>query len=192
MFSPFLVHPFPRIPLTLHISLCSPTHPLLLPGPGSPLYWGIEPSQDQVPLFPLMINQLGLPLLHIQLEPWLSPCVFFGWWFSHREIWRYWLVQISLFPRAIMACLNSLPTLDLNLLCGICLKKKYPFDLDFPVLFSIGFYSRILWFFFFWIFSISVVMSSFSFLILLIWILTLGPLVSLVRVLSILLILPKN
>jgi hypothetical protein len=26
---------------------CSPTHPLLLPGPGIPLYWGTEPSQDQ-------------------------------------------------------------------------------------------------------------------------------------------------
>jgi hypothetical protein len=32
----------------------SPTHPLLFPGPGIPLYWGIEPSQDQGPLLPLM------------------------------------------------------------------------------------------------------------------------------------------
>jgi hypothetical protein len=28
-------------------SYCSSTHPLQLPGPGIPLYWGIEPSQDQ-------------------------------------------------------------------------------------------------------------------------------------------------
>ena len=28
----------------------SPTHPLLLPGPDITLHWGIEPSQDQVPL----------------------------------------------------------------------------------------------------------------------------------------------
>jgi hypothetical protein len=35
---------------------CSPTHPLLLPDPGSPLYWGIEPSQDKGPLLPLMTN----------------------------------------------------------------------------------------------------------------------------------------
>ena len=38
-------------------SSCSPTHPLLLSGPGSPLHWGIEPSQDQQPLLPLMTDQ---------------------------------------------------------------------------------------------------------------------------------------
>jgi hypothetical protein len=35
---------------------CSPTHPLLLPGPGTPLYWDIWSSQDQGPLFPLMAD----------------------------------------------------------------------------------------------------------------------------------------
>ena len=66
--------------------------------------------------------------------------------------------------------------------------------LDFPVLLSIGFYSRIWWFLFFFFFlicSISVVMSPFSFLIL-IWILHFDPLVSLARILSILLILSKK
>ena len=43
--------PLPSIP-----SPCSPTYPLLLPGPGIPLDWGIEPSQDQGPLLPLMTN----------------------------------------------------------------------------------------------------------------------------------------
>jgi hypothetical protein len=33
---------------------CFQTHPLLLPGPGGPLYWGIESPQDQGPLLPLM------------------------------------------------------------------------------------------------------------------------------------------
>jgi hypothetical protein len=33
------------------------------------------------------------PLLHMQLEPWVPPCVFFDWWFSPREIWGYWLVH---------------------------------------------------------------------------------------------------
>jgi hypothetical protein len=28
----------------------------------------------------------------MQLEPWVPPCLFFGWWFSPREIWVYWLV----------------------------------------------------------------------------------------------------
>ena len=44
-------------PLSHAPSPCSPTHPLLLPGPGIPLHWGIEPSQDQGPLFPLMSNK---------------------------------------------------------------------------------------------------------------------------------------
>jgi hypothetical protein len=32
------------------------THPLPLPGPGIPLYWGKEPSQDQGHLLPLMTD----------------------------------------------------------------------------------------------------------------------------------------
>jgi hypothetical protein len=63
--------PFPSFPsenpLSLSPSLCSPTHPLLLPGPGTSLHWGIEPSQDQGPLLPLMID-LGHPLPYMQLE----------------------------------------------------------------------------------------------------------------------------
>jgi hypothetical protein len=27
----------------------------------------------------------------MQLEPWVPPCVFFDWWFSPTELWRYWL-----------------------------------------------------------------------------------------------------
>jgi hypothetical protein len=30
----------------------------------------------------------------MQLEPWVPPCVFFGWWFSPRELWGCWLVHI--------------------------------------------------------------------------------------------------
>jgi hypothetical protein len=37
-------------------SSCSPTHSLPLLGPGIPLRWGIEPSQDQGPLLPLMTD----------------------------------------------------------------------------------------------------------------------------------------
>jgi hypothetical protein len=37
-------------------SPCLPTHSLLFPGPGIPLYWGIELSQDQGPLLPLMTD----------------------------------------------------------------------------------------------------------------------------------------
>jgi hypothetical protein len=52
---PFLSFPS-EDPLFPSPSPCSPTHPLQLPGPGIPLYWGIEPSHDQGPLLPLMIN----------------------------------------------------------------------------------------------------------------------------------------
>jgi hypothetical protein len=37
-------------------------------------------------------GQLGHPLLHMQLEPWVPPCVFFGWWFSP---WELWVVLVS-------------------------------------------------------------------------------------------------
>jgi hypothetical protein len=43
-------------PLFPSTSPCSPIHPLLLPVPGIPLYWSIEPSQDQGPLLPLMTD----------------------------------------------------------------------------------------------------------------------------------------
>jgi hypothetical protein len=45
----------PKAPYT-HPPSCSPTHPLLLPGLGIPLYWGILSSQDQGPLVPLMAD----------------------------------------------------------------------------------------------------------------------------------------
>jgi hypothetical protein len=44
-------------PLSPPDSYCSVTHPLPLPGPGIPLHWSIEPSQDQGPLLPLMTNK---------------------------------------------------------------------------------------------------------------------------------------
>ena len=58
------VIPFPGLltekPL-FHSSIpCSPTHPLPLPCPVIPLHWGIEPSQDQGPLLPLMSNKVIL------------------------------------------------------------------------------------------------------------------------------------
>ena len=62
-----------------------------------------------------------------------------------------------------------------------------PFVPEFPIFLSITFYSRI-WCFF----LISTVMSPFSFPILLIWILSLCPLVSLAKGLSILLIFLKE
>jgi hypothetical protein len=52
--------PFPSFlsenPLYSPPSPSSSTHPLPLPCPGIPLYWGIESSQDQGPLLQLMAD----------------------------------------------------------------------------------------------------------------------------------------
>jgi hypothetical protein len=84
MLSPFLVSPWTPPPPAAFMTVFPLTHPLPLPHPGIPLHWGIEPSQDQGPL-PIDVQQ-GYPLLHMQLEPWVPPCVPFGWWFSPWEL----------------------------------------------------------------------------------------------------------
>ena len=35
------------------------------------------------------------------LEPWVSPCVFFDWWFSPWELWGYRLVHIVVPPMGL-------------------------------------------------------------------------------------------
>jgi hypothetical protein len=74
------VIPFPwfpsKSPLSYPLSPCSPTHPLPLLCPGIPLHWGIEPSQDQGTLLPLMSNK--------------DICYICSW--SHRSLHVYSLV----------------------------------------------------------------------------------------------------
>ena len=36
---------------------------------------------------PPIVDLLGHPPLHMQLESWVPPCKLFGWWFSPRELW---------------------------------------------------------------------------------------------------------
>ena len=70
----FLLHIFfiyisnaiPKVPYTLSPP-CSPTHSLLLLGPGIPLYWGIWSLQDQGASLP-NDGLLGHLLLHMPLE----------------------------------------------------------------------------------------------------------------------------
>jgi hypothetical protein len=57
----------PKVPYT-HPTPCSPNHPLPLPGPGIPLYWGIQSLQDQEASLP-NDGLLGNFLQHMQLEP---------------------------------------------------------------------------------------------------------------------------
>jgi hypothetical protein len=87
-----------------------------------------------------------------------------------------------------MACLDSLPALELSFVCGICL-ENHQSHLHFPVMLSIGFVSESDDFFL--LSLVPVVMSFFSFLILLIWI-SLSPLVCLSSGLSHLLIFSMN
>jgi hypothetical protein len=50
---------------------------------------------------PPIDDWLGHPLLHMQLEPQVPPCVLFGWWFSPKELLRYWLVHIVVPPMGL-------------------------------------------------------------------------------------------
>jgi hypothetical protein len=43
----------------------------------------------------------GHPLLHMQMEPWVSLCVLFGWYFSTWELWGVWLVGIVVLPKGL-------------------------------------------------------------------------------------------
>ena len=63
MLPPFLVAPLETpYPSSLPLPLWgwSPTYPLLPPSPGIPLHWGIEASQDQGSLLPLMSDKVIL------------------------------------------------------------------------------------------------------------------------------------
>jgi hypothetical protein len=37
----------------------------------------------------------------MQLEPWVPPCVLFGWWFSPWELLGVWLVDIVVLPMGL-------------------------------------------------------------------------------------------
>jgi hypothetical protein len=55
MLSPFLVSPL-KIPYLLSTPTAPQTQPLLLPGPGIPLYWGIEPSHVNVNICKVILD----------------------------------------------------------------------------------------------------------------------------------------
>ena len=84
MLSPFQVSPsetpYP-IPLPcLYEGASTPTHPLPSSCLGIPLHWGIAHPRAQGPLLPLIFNNIcGIVLPHMRPEPWVPPCVLFGW-----------------------------------------------------------------------------------------------------------------
>ena len=90
----------------IYLSWFLSENPLSPPPPPAPASWpwhssilghrtftGPRPS-------PPIDDLLGHPLLHMQ-EPWVPPCVFFGWRFSPRELWGYWLVHIVVPPMGL-------------------------------------------------------------------------------------------
>jgi len=51
--------------------------------------------------FPPIHALQGCPLLHVQLESPVSPCVLFCWCFSHWELWGVWLVDVVVVPMGL-------------------------------------------------------------------------------------------
>ena len=91
---------FPHFPSTTTTPI-----PSLLPLPTNPpttasLSWH-SPTLGPI-TSPRASPLLDVPqvhsLLHMRLEPWVPPCVLFGWWFSPWELWSYWLVHIVVPP----------------------------------------------------------------------------------------------
>jgi hypothetical protein len=58
-------------------------------------------SLNRTSVFPPTDDWQDHPLLHMQLEPWVPPCVLFGWWFSPWDFWRVWLVNIVALPMGL-------------------------------------------------------------------------------------------
>jgi hypothetical protein len=81
MLSSFLFFP-PKTPYPVYPTPCSPTHLLPLPCPGIPLQCGFKPSQDQIPLLPLISYKAIL-------------CYICGW--RHGFLYVYSLIG-GLFP----------------------------------------------------------------------------------------------
>jgi len=69
------------------------THRLLPPHSDIPLHW--RSRQDQGFLLPAPIGaHQHHPLLHVQLETGVCPCVLFGWLFSPWELWLVGIVVL--------------------------------------------------------------------------------------------------
>jgi hypothetical protein len=95
MLSPFPIplhtswKPFIPYPCFYEVVSPPPTHSLLSHSPTLGLRDFTGPRASSP-----IDAQRGHPLLHMQLEPWVLPCILFGWRFSPWELWVYWLVHI--------------------------------------------------------------------------------------------------
>jgi len=93
--SPFFYEGFPCFPTQPPTSSCLPALTFLYMGGGAEgaLRQGC-PALAESRVSPPIGAQKGHPLLHMQLEPWICPCVLFGWWFS---LWEHWVIRIVVF-----------------------------------------------------------------------------------------------
>ena len=92
-----MLAPFPSFPSGNPLS-----HPLSYPPTHTSPPWhsptlGHQAFTEPRLSPPIDIKQ-GHPLLHMCLEPWVPPCVLFGWCFSPWELWGVWLVDIAVLP----------------------------------------------------------------------------------------------
>jgi hypothetical protein len=92
MISPFLISPT-KTPYPISSSITHQTTHSHFPVLGYQAFTRPRAS-------PLINVPQGQPLLHMWLEPWVPPCVVFGWWFIPWEFWGggYWLVHIIVPP----------------------------------------------------------------------------------------------
>ena len=93
MLSPFLVsplktpYPIPHLPASIRVLSQPSNQPILLPRPDIPKHLAGHPSFTVPRDSPPIDLRQSYSLLYIWLEPWITPCVLFGWWFSHWELW---------------------------------------------------------------------------------------------------------
>jgi hypothetical protein len=85
----YISNAIPKAPYTFPTP-CLPTRPLLLPGPGIPLYWGIWTSEYKGASLPS--DGRHMHMLHMQLE---------------TQLWGYWLVHIVVPPIGLQTPLAS-------------------------------------------------------------------------------------
>jgi hypothetical protein len=80
----------PSPPASMRVLYYPPTTPIFPPW-HSPTLGHQTPSDPRA--FPLTDVQRGHPLPHMRPEPWVLPCVFFGWWSSTWELLGVWPVE---------------------------------------------------------------------------------------------------
>jgi hypothetical protein len=79
----------------------------LLTNPHTPAFWPWQSPKlghrafTGPRAFPPIDDQQSHPLIDMQLEPWVFPCLHFVWWFSHWEFWGYRLVHIVVPPMGL-------------------------------------------------------------------------------------------